>query len=117
MQADNTLPCGICGAIHSLDEHHIQPKGMGGSKDPTVESPENKITLCRTCHRNLHDHRWELQRSDQELTVVDPETGELIMRRLSNRDFDAPPSSTSSPSPRTASSASSTMSPTSPTTS
>jgi len=62
---------------------------MGGSKDPTVESPENKITLCRTCHRNIHDHRWELRRSDQELTVVDPETGELVMRRLFNRDFDA----------------------------
>lgn len=84
------MHCQICGAIHSLDEHHIQPKGMGGSKDPTVEAPENKITLCRTCHRNIHDHRWELRRSDRELTVVDPETGELVMRRLFNRDFDAP---------------------------
>jgi hypothetical protein len=63
---------------------------MGGSKDSAVEAPENKITLCRTCHRNIHDHRWELRRSDQELTVVDPESGELVMRRLFNRDFDAP---------------------------
>ena len=82
--------CQICGDIRNLDQHHIQPKGMGGSKAPSVEAPENKITLCRTCHRNIHDHRWVLQRSDRELRVVDPQTGELVMRRLFNKDFDAP---------------------------
>ena len=81
--------CEVCGAVSQLDQHHIRPKGMGGSRDPVTEASENKITLCRTCHRNLHDHRWELQRSDQELTVVDPETGELIMRRLYDKSFDA----------------------------
>jgi hypothetical protein len=84
------MHCEICGDTRSLDQHHIHPRGMGGSKDPIVEAPENKITLCRTCHRNIHDHRWELQRSEEELTVVDPESGELVMRRLFNRDFDAP---------------------------
>jgi len=82
--------CGVCGDSRNLDQHHIQPKGMGGSKDPAIEAPENKITLCRTCHRNIHDHRWLLQHSDQELRVVDPQTGELVMRRLFSKDFDAP---------------------------
>ena len=86
----NERQCEVCGDTRNLDEHHIQPKGMGGSKDPAIEAHGNKITLCRTCHRNIHDHRWKLQRSDQELTVVDPETGELVMRLLFNRDFDAP---------------------------
>jgi hypothetical protein len=81
--------CEICGDGRNSEWHHIQAKGMGGSRDPVTEASENKITLCRTCHRNIHDHRWELQRSDQKLTVVDPETGELVMRRLFNRDFDA----------------------------
>jgi len=86
----SSLGCEVCGAKRDLDRHHLRPKGMGGSKAPSVEAPENKITLCRTCHRNIHDHRWVLQRSDRELRVVDPQTGELVMRRLFNKDFDAP---------------------------
>jgi len=72
-----------------LDEHHIQAKGMGGSRDPAIEAPENKITLCRTCHHNLHERGWQLQRSEHELRVVDRGTGELIMRRLYDKSFDA----------------------------
>ena len=82
--------CQICGDTRNLDQHHIHPKGMGGSKDPAIETPENKITLCRGCHRNVHEGGWLLQRSEHELRVVDRGTGELVMRRLSNRDFDAP---------------------------
>ena len=62
---------------------------MGGSKDPATEAPDNKITLCRTCHRNIHEGGWQLQRSDHELRVVDQGTGELIMRRLYDGTFDA----------------------------
>ena len=61
--------CEVCCGIRELDGHDIRPKGMGGSKDPSIEAPQNKITLCRTCHRNIHDHRWLLQRTDQELKV------------------------------------------------
>lgn len=81
--------CEICSGTRSLDQHHIRPKGMGGSKDPAVEAPENKITLCRTCHRNIHEGGWLLQRSDHELRVVDRPSGELIMRRLYDGTFDA----------------------------
>jgi len=81
--------CEVCGAVSQLDQHHVRPKGMGGSKDPAIEAPENKITLCRTCHRNIHEGGWLLQRSEHELRVVDRGTGELIMRRLYDKNFDA----------------------------
>jgi len=81
--------CEVCGDTRNLDQHHVYPKGMGGSRNPVIEAPGNKITLCRTCHRNIHDHRWELQRSEQQLRVVDRQTGELIMRRLYDKNFDA----------------------------
>ena len=84
------LFCQICGDTRNLDQHHIQAKGMGGSKALAIEAPDNKITLCRTCHRNLHEGGWLLQRSDHELRVVDRGTGELIMRRLYDKSFDAP---------------------------
>jgi len=32
-----------------LVTHHIQPLGMGGP-----DTPENKITVCDTGHRNIH---------------------------------------------------------------
>ena len=85
-----TVPhCEICGDTRNLDQHHIEPRGMGGSKDPSVEAPENKSRLCRRCHRNVHEGGWELQRSEDELRVVDRGTGELIMRRLYDKSFDA----------------------------
>ncbi|MGB6896540.1 MAG: HNH endonuclease [Dehalococcoidia bacterium] len=83
------MHCQICGDTRNLDQHHIQPKGMGGSGDPAIEAAENKITLCRICHRNIHEGGWLLQRSEDELRVVDLRTGELIMRRLYDRSFDA----------------------------
>lgn len=81
--------CEVCGAVSQLDQHHIRAKGMGGSKAPAIEAPENKITLCRTCHHNIHEGGWQLQRSDHELRVVDRGTGELIVRRLYDGTFDA----------------------------
>jgi hypothetical protein len=81
--------CEVCGDGRNSEWHHIRPKGMGGSKTSAIEAPENKITLCRRCHRNIHEGGWQLQRSDHELRVVDRGTGELIMRRLYDRNFDA----------------------------
>ena len=81
--------CEVCGAVSQLDQHHVCPKGMGGSKDAATEALSNKITLCRACHHNLHERGWLLQRSEDELRVVDRQTGELIMRRLYDESFDA----------------------------
>jgi len=82
--------CEVCGAAWQLDQHHICPKGMGGSKHPSIEAPENKIWLCRPCHRNIHEGGWTITRTDSSLTVVDASTGELICRRLYKPGFDPP---------------------------
>jgi hypothetical protein len=63
---------------------------MGGSKHPSIEAPENKIWLCRPWHRNIHEGRWTITRTDSSLTVVDASTGELICRRLYKPGFDPP---------------------------
>ena len=34
--------------------HHIDKKGMGGSSNPAIYSPENLITLCRYHHDMAH---------------------------------------------------------------
>ena len=63
---------------------------MGGSKDPAVQSDTNLVTLCRKCHQNIHDERWELVRSEEGIRVIDCNTGEVVMRRLTNPGLDIP---------------------------
>lgn len=48
---DDIIPCEVCGS-KSVDLHHIEPKGMGGSK--TKDNIENLIALCRDCHNKAH---------------------------------------------------------------
>jgi len=49
---DDIILCENCGR-KSVDIHHIQPKGMGGSK--TKDTIENLIALCRNCHNQAHE--------------------------------------------------------------
>lgn len=44
--------CEICGA-YATDIHHIERRGMGGSKHKDV--PENLMALCRNCHDKYGD--------------------------------------------------------------
>ena len=44
-------PCEVCGAT-AVDIHHIEPKGMGGSKQK--DELWNLIALCRKCHEYAH---------------------------------------------------------------
>ena len=53
------VPCEHCGS-KSVDIHHIDPKGMGGSK--TKDYVENLIALCRKCHDMAHNE--ELTKGD-----------------------------------------------------
>ena len=78
--------CEICGVVRNLDRHHVIPKRMGGRKDPAIHDEGNLMTLCRNCHQNLHDERWELVRSPQGIWVFDKRTGDQIMRRLYDSD-------------------------------
>jgi hypothetical protein len=41
------VPCEVCGS-RAVDIHHIEPRGMGGSKSRDVI--ENLMALCRPCH-------------------------------------------------------------------
>ena len=81
--------CEVCQKTQSVDRHHIVPRGMGGSKGAIVDSKDNLITLCRHCHRNIHEGGWELERSEAVLRVTDRRTGKEVMRRLAAQDFDA----------------------------
>ena len=45
-------PCEKCGKP-AVDIHHIENKGMGGSK--TKDYIENLIALCRDCHSWAHN--------------------------------------------------------------
>ena len=83
-------PCEICGTSQNLDRHHVIPKCMGGSKNPAVHDESNLMILCRSCHRKVHQGPWELVRSQDCIRVVDRNTGEQVMRRLTNPYVDIP---------------------------
>jgi 5-methylcytosine-specific restriction endonuclease McrA len=51
---DDIILCKVCGCI-AVDIHHIEPKGMGGSK--TKDTIDNLIPLCRKCHIEAHDNK------------------------------------------------------------
>ncbi|MBC8282053.1 MAG: HNH endonuclease [Chloroflexi bacterium] len=78
--------CEICGVVRNLDRHHVIPKRMGGRKDPAIHDEDNLMTLCRNCHRNLHEGQWELVRSSEGIWVFDKHTGDQVMRRLYDPD-------------------------------
>jgi len=46
------IPCEICGA-KAVDIHHIDCKGMGGSKEK--DTIQNLMALCRLCHFKYGD--------------------------------------------------------------
>ena len=84
------MSCEICGVFKNIDRHHVIPKRMGGRKDPAVHDENNLITLCRSCHRNLHEGRWELIRSQDGISVLDKSTCDQVMRRLYKPELDTP---------------------------
>lgn len=52
------IPCEICSS-KAVDIHHIEARGMGGSKDE--DTKENLIALCRECHLNLGDKKQYIE--------------------------------------------------------
>jgi predicted restriction endonuclease len=47
LNSDDFIACEVCGQS-AVDIHHIQPRGMGGSK--YRDTADNLIALCRVCH-------------------------------------------------------------------
>jgi hypothetical protein len=48
------IPCEVCGA-QAVDIHHIEARGMGGSKHADVI--ENLMALCRKDHARYGDNK------------------------------------------------------------
>ena len=48
------IPCEVCGS-QAVDIHHINARGMGGSKIADVI--ENLMGLCRKCHIEYGDKK------------------------------------------------------------
>lgn len=42
------IPCEYCQMDQAVDIHHIEARGMGGTKKR--DTIENLMALCRTCH-------------------------------------------------------------------
>lgn len=48
------IPCEVCRAT-AVDIHHIESRGMGGSKH--ADTIENLMALCRECHVEFGDKK------------------------------------------------------------
>lgn len=48
------IACEVCRAT-AVDIHHIESRGMGGSK--TADTIENLMALCRECHVEFGDKK------------------------------------------------------------
>jgi 5-methylcytosine-specific restriction endonuclease McrA len=64
------LRCMKCGKIDNCERHHVIPKSAGGRDDQ-----DNLIDLCRKCHKDKHDSKWEIEE------VVPVEKLEILRRR------------------------------------
>ena len=69
------IPCECCKFYHkdeirAVDIHHINPKGMGGTKGKDVIL--NLVALCRLCHDKAHrsyisrEDLWDVVRARYE---------------------------------------------------
>ena len=56
--------CEVCNR-RAVDIHHIEPRGMGGSK--LLDTPENLMALCRECH---HEADFGVELSKDFLKAV-----------------------------------------------
>jgi 5-methylcytosine-specific restriction endonuclease McrA len=48
------IPCTVCHK-EATDIHHIDPRMMGGVKDNRLDTIENLVALCRSCHNKAED--------------------------------------------------------------
>lgn len=55
---DNGL-CVFCG-LQYQEVHHRYRRGMGGSRDPEINSPVNLLCLCMVHHREAESRRTEV---------------------------------------------------------
>ena len=51
MADDLNIMCEYCNSRPMVDVNHIEPRGMGGSKNK--DNPFNLIGMCRECHQDF----------------------------------------------------------------
>lgn len=52
------IECEACNAYRAVDIHHIEARGMGGSK--SKDTIENLMAVCRKCHERYGDKKeWK----------------------------------------------------------
>ena len=51
---DDIICCEVCGGV-ACDTHHIEARGMGGSK--SADNIENLMAVCRQCHVKYGDKK------------------------------------------------------------
>mgnify|MGYP003954049663 CR=1 FL=1 len=78
---DDFIGCEVCGA-KAVDIHHIEPKGMGGSK--TKDFIANLMALCRSCHTKCHTHKAFSSRA-KEIHMLKMELHEKKLRGFVKR--------------------------------
>lgn len=78
---DDFIPCEVCGS-KAVDVHHIEPKGMGGSK--TKDFIANLVGLCRSCHTKCHSDKAFSSRT-KEIHLHKMELREKKLRGLLKR--------------------------------
>jgi hypothetical protein len=70
--------CERCGIVTTLAQrHHRKPRGMGGTRDPAINSPANGLRVCLKCHNFLermergaaYVYGWLVYRMDNPATV------------------------------------------------
>lgn len=53
--------CEICGASNASNIHHRRPRGLGGTRDPEINSPANLLAVCGSgttgCHGQVEAYR------------------------------------------------------------
>ncbi len=52
----------FCGSPDNLNVHHQRPRGKGGD-----DGLENLITLCATCHHNVHEGSYACNRAGKSI--------------------------------------------------
>ena len=54
--------CQVCGAMATLEVHHLESRGRLGD-----DSEQNLITLCHSCHDNIHRLNFNRSHSGEML--------------------------------------------------
>lgn len=65
---DEFILCEWCEMKGAVDVHHIDPRGMGGSKEK--DTPENLIALCRSCHDRAESKEVEKERLQKRVQLI-----------------------------------------------